>query len=291
MAACFTGNAIFGFSFMFSRLAMTAASPLQLLSLRFLFAFALMNLLLLSGKVRVNLRKPSTKWLFVLGVFQPVVYFLCENNGILLTTSSFSGVMIALIPVVSLLFGAVFLREKPTAAQVAFSLLSIGGVIWMALSGSSEGEIRPLGAVLLLGAVLSGVLFNVLSRRLSRDFTAFERTYVMFMIGCTVFTALGLAECGGSVSVLVAPLKTPAFLVSLLYLGGVSSVGAFMLLNYSTTYLSVARTTSFANLTTVVSVLAGVFFLGEPFGWASALACAAILGGVIGVQKFAREQA
>ena len=52
MAASLFGNAIFGLSFMFSRLAMTVATPLQLLSMRFLFAFllaALVGLFLFAG--------------------------------------------------------------------------------------------------------------------------------------------------------------------------------------------------------------------------------------------------
>lgn len=290
MVCAVVGNAIFGFSFMFSRLAMTAASPLQLLSLRFLFAFVLMNALLLTGKVSLRLKGRRAWRLLSLGVLEPVSYFLCESNGILHSNASFSGLMIALIPVVSLGFGFVFLHEKPTALQVAFSFLSIGGVVWMALCQSADGVIEPIGVLLLCGAVLSAVIYNVLSRKLSREFTAFERTYVMFLMGCITFTVMGLSECGGSVRALAAPLREPVFLLSLLYLGGLSSVGAFMLLNHATTYLALARTSAFANLTTLISVLAGVIFLREPFTLSSAIACVVILVGVFGVQRYAARQ-
>ena len=290
MAASLFGTAIFGLSFMFSRLAMTVATPLQLLSMRFLFAFLLMTALLLTGRVHVNFRRSGWPWLVVLGVLQPVLYFLFESNGILYTSSSFSGVMIALIPVFSLAFGTVFLKERATWLQLAFSLLSIGGIAFLAMKGTAEGGIAFKGVLLLVGAVVSAVLYNVLARKLSREYTAFERTYMMFLVGFVVFMAMALFESGGSVRGIAAPLKEPAFLLSILYLGGVSSMGAFLLINYATTYLPLARTTAFANVTTVVSVLAGVLLLGEAFDWKSALACAAILAGVAGVQHFTSER-
>ena len=38
-------------------------------------------------------------------------------------------------------------------------------------------------------------------------------------------------------------------------------------------------------LTTVISVFAGVIFLGEPFGWISLAASVVIIAGVWGVQR------
>ena len=58
-----------------------------------------------------------------------------------------------------------------------------------------------------------------------------------------------------------------------------------MLLNYANNYLPVAKTTAFCNLTTVISLFAGVIFLGEPFGALSLLASVMIVLGIWGVQK------
>jgi drug/metabolite transporter (DMT)-like permease len=69
------------------------------------------------------------------------------------------------------------------------------------------------------------------------------------------------------------------------YLSCLSSVVAFLLLNYANTELPVAQTSVFCNLTTVISLLAGVLFLGEPFGPVSLLASAVIIIGVWGVQR------
>ena len=82
----------------------------------------------------------------------------------------------------------------------------------MTLRQSAQGEIRPLGAVLLLGAVLSGVVFNLMSRKTSGRFSALERTYVMMGVGAASFTLLAVIRSAGSWGELITPLSSPAFL-------------------------------------------------------------------------------
>ena len=72
---------------------------------------------------------------------------------------------------------------------------------------------------------------------------------------------------------------------SMVYLSLFSSIAAFLLINFASGELTVAKTTAFCNLTTVISVFAGVIFLGEPFTALSLAASAVIIVGVWGVQK------
>jgi len=79
-------------------------------------------------------------------------------------------------------------------------------------------------------------------------------------------------------------------LCAILYLGIVSSVIAFLLLNFANTYLPVAKTTVFSNITTVVSVIAGVVFLDEQISALVILGVTMIVTGVIGVQALNVKQ-
>ena len=72
------------------------------------------------------------------------------------------------------------------------------------------------------------------------------------------------------------------------YLGALSSVAAYYLFNASLNVLTVARSAAFVNWTTVVSILAGVFILGEPFTWVQVLGSALIIGGLWGANYFAK---
>ena len=238
-----------------------------------------------TGWLRFQLRLKDAAPLLPLGICQPVVYFLCENYGVSLTNSTVSGVIIALIPIAALGMGALFLKEYPKPAQIFFALLSIAGVTVLTLQQSAQGDVKALGVILLMGAVLVAVVYNIISRKLADRYSALERTYVMMGLGAAAFTLLAVCQNLQEPAALIAPLKSPQFLLALLYLSGLSSIVAFLMLNYANSELPVARATAFCNLTTVISVFAGVIFLGEPFGWISLAASVVIIAGVWGVQR------
>lgn len=292
MLGALLGNSIFGFSFMFSRVALSVASPFVMLMHRFLLAIAVLLLIALwanrtkkEGFLRFQLRGKPIGGLILLGLVQPVLYFLCESYGIKLTNATVSGVIIALVPIAALAAAAVFMHEKPSKKQVFFSFLSIFGVIVMTLLQNTGGNIHPLGVVLLIGAVATGAGFNIISRSLSQRFSALERTVVMMLVAAVAFTILAVIECRSDLAQLLTPLRDVSFLSSILYLSLLSSVLAFLGLNYATTILPVRRTAAFSNVTTVLSVFAGVVFLHDPFNFVTLLASVIIIWGVIGVQK------
>lgn len=282
------GNSIFGFSFLFSKLALNIAEPFVLLTMRFLIAFLIMYLLKSLGVVKMNLKGKDLKSLLLLGLLQPVIYFICESYGIMYSSSSFAGIIIALIPIAGVFLGTVILKEFPTKLQILFSIVSVAGVILMTLTGEL-GSFQIKGFVILLGAVVSGALFSIQSRKIADQFTAFERTYIMFGVGTVVFGIMGLVQGGRDLSVWVKPLTNGTFWISIAYLAGASSVGAFMLLNKALDVLDVARSLVFANLTTVISVFAGVLILGEHFMPLQGVGAVLVILGVYCVNRFTRS--
>jgi drug/metabolite transporter (DMT)-like permease len=189
MAAALTANVIFGFSFIFSKMALQAAHPLLILAVRFTFAFICLNLLMLTGLVKINLRGKKKGRLILMGLAQPLCYFIFELYGLSMTSSALSGVIISLVPVAVVVLCSL-LGEKPTALQVVCTVVSIAGVSAISILSSAGGQNSPLGIILLCLAVISAAVFNILSRSESATFSPFERTYVMFLIGSIGFTVI-----------------------------------------------------------------------------------------------------
>ena len=284
-------HVFWGFSFLFSRTAQQTTHIFLLLSHRFLLAFLIMTALITLRLARLDLKGKGKKILLLvlLGIAEPVVYFFGEQYGILHSNTSFSGVMIAMIPVVSTLAAAPILKEKPTLGQIIFSLISVCGVIGIGLMTKSSGSLDWIGVIALTVAVLSAAVYSLLSRRLAADFSAFERTYMMMAVGAAVFTILALIKVDFHISEYLRPLSNGNYLVSILFLGICCSVIAYFLGAYAIGKLSVARATVFANLTTAVSVFAGVVFLHESFSWFGFICCLVILIGIYGVQRTAKS--
>ena len=283
-------HVIWGFSFMFSRKALELVPVFVLLSHRFVLAFLSLILVRCISRYPMKLRDKKIGPLLLLGLMQPVIYFIGEQYGILHSNTIFSGVMIAMIPIAATLAAWPLLKEKPTGGQLFYSLLSVGGVVGIGLMAGSSGTLDLLGLGGLLLAVLSASAYLLLSRRISGRYSPFERTYVMMGLAAFVFTAFALIQTRGDFSAYLKPLGSVSYLGPLLYLGLLASIGSFFLSSYALTYLSVARESVFSNLTTAVSVFAGAVFLGEAFSWLSLLFCLLILLGIWGVQKSASKE-
>jgi len=279
--AALTGYGIFGISFLFSKIALEQASPFVLLAVRFPVAFLLLNLVILLFRIPFSLKGKPVRMLLVLGFVEPVVYFICENFGIAMTTASFSGIMLGTIPVFGLLLGRLILKAPITPFQWVCAACSLGGVALTSAGG--EVGFSALGVALLLGAAVTAALFNVLSTDLSRQFSAVERTYIMLALGCAVFPLIALAQNRGDLSAFLVPLSSPSFWGAVVYLAGLSSVGAFFLLNFAMSHISIARSSVFANFSTVISVLAGVLILGDDFSPAQVVGVVVITLSVLGV--------
>ena len=100
----------------------------------------------------------------------------------------------------------------------------------------------------------------------------------MFTVGMVVFIPASLVQGAGHMAETFLPaIQSGGFWAAVVYLGIVSSVIAYFLLNFANGNLSVSETSIFSNVTTVVSVLAGVLLLREPFGIFQFLGVAIIL--------------
>ena len=191
-----------------------------------------------------------------------------------------------MIPVVVMAMGALFLKEKPALMQMICMMVSVGGVAAISIMGQTVGQTSLLGVILLFGAVMSASAFTLISRKLSGTFTPFERTYVTTGLAMVAFVSCAVISSGKDLFRQVSAAFTDIpFVLSMLYLAGMCSVGAFILINYGIGKLSVSRSSSFANLTTVVSVSAGVLVLHESFTWWQAAVSLLVILGVYGVNR------
>lgn len=284
--AALLANIIFGFSFLFSKVALDYAHPLVILAVRFSVAFLVLNILWALGIVKMNFKgKPKGK-IILMAIAQPLVYFICELYGIDKTSSAISGVIISLVPVAVICMSGLFLKEKPTISQILFSALSLSAIVVISFLSNDGGTNHILGIILLLGAVLCAATFNILSRSESKNYTPFERTYIMFLIGTIGFNLIAFITLGGGyINELVIASVNYEFWGAIFYLSIVSSIAAFMLYNYSTSIISSIKASSFSNIITVVSVIAGALILGEILSIEQYICCLLIIIGVFGVNR------
>ena len=269
------GNIIWGFSFLFTKVGLNVApDPNVMLAHRFTFATLFMLVPVILGKKKISFK--GKKWgpVSLLLLFQ-ITYYLFESYAVLYTNSTISGLVLAVVPVVTIATGVLFLKEYPTKMQVLFCVMPVVGVILITVSGKELGVITFLGVLFLALTMLSSAFYKTVNRKVANEFTPYERTFMVLAISAIVFNISGLSAIKWDFSAYALPLAQPRYLLSILCLGLFCSILANILVNYSLGKMSLFKVAAFGSLSTLCSSIAGIVFLKEP------VSAALIVGGVL----------
>lgn len=128
-------------------------------------------------------RKDLPKFL-LLAFFEPFIYFICETFGLKLTGSpTLSALVIATIPIFSIGAGMIFFKEKINFVNIIGILLSLVGIVMVAMAKGELGEQFVWGVVLLLIAVISEVGHASITKSLSGNYPSQIIVMYQFLIG------------------------------------------------------------------------------------------------------------
>lgn len=284
--------AIIGLSLLFTKNAVNILPPIPTLALRFLIAFLLMSLLILLKVIKVNYKNKNLKILLLFSIVQPVMFFTFQAYGMKYASSSEAGILMALIPIVTMIMSYYFLKESISIKQGLFAFLSVSGVIFISIMKGISCNDNFLGPFLILLSVLSTSVYMVTAKKLSNTFTPLELTYGMMLVA-TVFFSLCVFIFYSNplyLKVYFGALKNKEFIISILYLSIFSSITTSFLSNYTVSKINASIAVIFSNLSTVVSIFAGVFILKENFYMYHFIGTLMILSGVIGVSELVQTK-
>ncbi|MBR4860695.1 MAG: DMT family transporter, partial [Firmicutes bacterium] len=206
--------------------------------------------------------------------------FFFESYGLLYTNATFAGAFVAIVPVVSVLTGIVFLKEYPTRRQAFFCLFPVAGVIIMTVSGKSLGILSAIGVIFLLCNCFASAAYKTFNRKSSAEFSTFERTYVVLFFSGAAFTLASFVKLEHPLQAYREALCNPEILMLLIFLALISSILCNMLVNHAAAHLTVAQLATLGTLTTLTSMAAGIIFLKEPYSLAFFMGAALILFGI-----------
>lgn len=306
------GSIFFGMTFLGAKLALMKLDAIEVLACRWTLAFMLFVAAILLGLIKVDFRKKPVWLAMVMAFIQPCINTICETCGVDMTTTSESAIMYAMIPIAVVLISRIFLKQRIrplVGAGIAVSFIGVfiaiafgGGGIGALLgsSGSLGGEAaaavgstatgmttgifagdKALGYLVLLGMVVTGALFIIVSGRISDRFNAMERTFVMAAMATVWFNGLNVVRGKGfdCYAVCFGDLQTG---LAILFLGAIGSFMCYILFNYVVAKLPAAQVSSIqVNITSLTGVVTGILFQGDSFGWHTVVGMIMIIAGVV----------
>jgi len=288
--AAFVAAVFFGSSVVAVRVAVQEVPPLSLAVLRFGQGGLLLVLLVLATRGRLRIERRDLPLLTLLGAIFFTVFPATFNASLRLIEASRGALVLATIPLWSVLLARAARRERLVFRQVAGVLLTLAGV-GLALSEHGldwHGGLEALvGDGLMIVTALCGAAYGVLVQRAFARYSALTVTTYAMVLGTLLLLPAALVE--GLVGVFLRlDGQTLALLVFLGVFGG--ALG-FFLWTFALTRLTPTQVAVYVNLNPLVATVLGAALLAERLTIIFAVGLCAVLLGVLLVNWPKRSEA
>ena len=271
------------------RVAVQESAPFAVASWRFLVATLILGALLMQreGRPRWSWRE----WLILgslglTGVFLYNIFFL---YGLQRVEAGRGALVVALIPAIIALVDRVLLRQPMSPTKMLGVILALFGCLLVVTRGHPTrlfaGQVG-IGEWLLLGCALSWVIYTLLSRHGSKQFSPLAMTFGGCFSGWLMLTAAALADG----SLFVFTHLTWRGGSSIVFLGFFGTALAFTWYSQAISCIGSTRAAAFINLVPVFAVLLGALLLDEKLGLAVIGGGILIIAGVLLTNRPARKQ-
>lgn len=260
-----------GISASSNKIALREVPPATLALIRFTIASLIMGLMNRGLNKGVKVSAKDRLPMILGGVIGVTFYFVCENYGLTLISAANATILLATIPVITLLVESLYYKKKISLQQWLGSALSIAGVA-LVLGNSfsvNRGYQAIIGSLLMMGAALCWVAYSMINKNFEGRYPSLYLTFYQNAWGAACLIPFALMERGS---------WQPIGLLSwgnILFLALFCSALGFFLYLYGLSYLSASQANVYINLMPFIGVLSAYLILKE------SLYPLQLLGGVI----------
>lgn len=252
--------AVWGVTFINSKLLLTAFEPIEILFDRFVLGFAAMWLLP-PRFLKVKSIKDEL-YMAAAGLLGITLYFLCENTALVYSKASNVGIIIASIPFFSGLTDR-FLgsRAKLNLNFFLGFVMAMAGIGLLTFSSLDKISFNPIGDGLALLACITWALYCLfVHKALNSGYPSLELTRhifgygLIFMLPVMYFMDYELKW---------DRLIEPFYGANLLFLGLCASALGYVGWSYGVRCIGVVKTSAYLYISPVITVVAAVIVLDE----------------------------
>ncbi|MGE1214543.1 DMT family transporter [Bacillus toyonensis] len=253
---------IWGGMYVVSKYVLDYIPPLTLVWLRFIIAFVVLYGILKIAekkqKKKVTIRKKDWllfAWIGFIGYF---ISITCQFIGTKLSGAHTGSLVTSATPTFMVIFAAIILKEKLTARRLLSTIIATIGVI-IVIGWDIEIGSYFIGTIILVGAAITWALLSIYVKIASARFSSLVITtyaifFSLFFITPFMIWELQVASIG-TVNTYV--------ILGVLYLGVISTAGAFFLWNKGLELMDASIGSLFFFFQPIVGSLLGWLLLNE----------------------------
>ena len=248
-----------GISFVSTKIVLTGIPPVSIAFFRQFIALVPLIALMLLRKESFHLSRGDLKLFFIAALFGIVLYFVFENNGLTLTSASNASMLVAAIPIFTLIIEGISNHKRMSVASLGCILASFLGVFCIIFEkGVIDLNSKVfIGNLLVFGAMASWIIYTFLSKNLGKRYSSLKLTTIQSFLSIPLFTPFIIAE--------IPTWHVPSMAVigNLVFLGVFCSGIAYVFFLYSLQTMGPVLPSAFLNLIPVVTIITGMIVLSE----------------------------
>ena len=223
----------------------------------------------------------------ICGICSGSIYFITENYALQYTTAGNVSLLSAVSPIFTTILMAIVFKQAIKPGVAIGSLVAFAGVICVVFQQSAAGfEIKPKGDLLALSSAMSWAVYSIVVKDLMPRYNTFFITRKMFFYGTLSAIPLLLLQHTPLHLNELFDLSDPRFLMNLLILALMCSLGAFLLWNISMKILGPVTANNYIYMQPLVTMIAAYFVFGENIYVLGYVGCILIIGGLVLADKW-----
>ena len=275
----FISITIWGSTYIVSKIVLQTIMPAQVLFIRFLIASIVLTMFYTKFNNKKNLKVEAL--LFMTAVCL-LGYFLSENTALTLTYATNVSLIVATIPIISLIFMRLIGETHNLNKNIIIGfVIAYIGVAVIVTVNRSESSIMITGDAIALAAAIFFVLYSYVLVIINEKYNIIHLTRNIFYYMTLLLFIYNLVM--GTFTTEYYPVSEIFELkmfLSLLFLGIVASSFSFLMWNQSIKLIGNIRTSQYIYFGPVVTTAVAFVILDEPITYITIIGTVMIIAGV-----------
>ena len=271
---------IWGGMYVVSKAVLAVIQPLELVWLRYLVALVALGIMGVASRQSWRIHRKDMLLLAVIGIVGYFISIWAQFAGTQLSSAQMGAVVTAATPAFMVLFARVLLQEKITLRKAASVLLATIGVLMIVGLSGLDTSFR-LGGMVLGIAALTWAFMSVLVKKVPREYSPLVVTTYAILAAFLLITPFVIPNLQFGQRELLQPMVWGG----VLYVGIVSTAGAFYFWNKGLQMVDAATAGLYFFFQPLAGTLLGWFFLGEQVDITFWIGAVLIAAGVLLVVK------
>jgi drug/metabolite transporter (DMT)-like permease len=273
---------IWGGMYVVSKMVLTIIAPLELVWFRYVVALVTLAVISIATGQAWKIQRRDMPIIFFIGLIGYFISIWAQFAGTQLSSAQMGAIITSATPAFMVLFARLLLKEKITLRKgLSVSLATIGVLCIIGIG--DIGNSSQLGGMILGIAALTWAFMSVLVKKVPSCYSQLVVTTYAILIAAVAMTPLVISNI--NIAEFQHVLAQPMVWSGILYLGIVSTAGAFFFWNKGLQMVDATRAGIYFFFQPLVGTLLGYFFLGEQVGIGFWIGTALIIGGVLLVVK------